>query len=148
MILSLFPSLLYITSYTLQELYTLRFKQNLYYSFKSSPEPLRALILRYVKTTTIKIANEPKSALITISIITLVREQLTIIQQFFIDTLAQQRATLEAQYQQLIEALYEELRNVKALILKPLIITPTNEIKIIIFKSGPLNINSKLVIVT
>ena len=32
--------------------------------------------------------NEPKSPLITISIIFLVREQLTIIQQFFIDALA------------------------------------------------------------
>ena len=38
-------SLLYIISYSQQELYTLRFRQNLYYSFKSSPKPLRALIL-------------------------------------------------------------------------------------------------------
>jgi len=43
-------------------------------------------------------ANEPKSFLITISIISLIREQLTIIQQSFIDALAQQRAALEAQY--------------------------------------------------
>jgi len=40
--------------------------------------------------------NEPESALITISIISLVREQLTIIQQSFIDALAQQQAVLEA----------------------------------------------------
>jgi len=57
-------------------------------------------------------ANKPKSSSITISIISLVREQLTIIQQSFTDALAQQRATLEAQYQQLIEALHEELRNI------------------------------------
>jgi len=33
-------------------------------------------------------ANEPKSSLITMSIMSLVREQLTIIQQSFIDALA------------------------------------------------------------
>jgi len=43
-------------------------------------------------------ANEPKSSLITISIISLVREQLTIMQQSFTDALAQQWAALEAQY--------------------------------------------------
>jgi len=43
-------------------------------------------------------ANKPESSSITISIMSLVREQLTIIQQFFTDTLAQQRAALEAQY--------------------------------------------------
>jgi len=41
-------------------------------------------------------ANKPESSLITISIISLVREQLTIMQQSFIDALAQQRAALEA----------------------------------------------------
>jgi hypothetical protein len=49
----------------------------------------RALILYYVKTTTIKIANELESPIITL-IIALVREQLTIIQQSFTDALAQQ----------------------------------------------------------
>jgi len=46
--------------------------------------------LHYValKTTTIKIANKPESFLITMSIISLVREQLTIIQQSFTDALA------------------------------------------------------------
>ena len=39
----IFLSLLYATSCTLQELYTHIFRQNLYYSFKSSPKPLRAL---------------------------------------------------------------------------------------------------------
>ena len=115
----IFLSLLYATSYTLQELYTLRFRQNLYYSFKSSLKPLRALILHYIKTTTIKIANKPKSLLITISIITLVREQLTIIQQSFINALAQQQAALKAQHQQLIEALYKELRNIKVFTYRP-----------------------------
>ena len=38
-------SLLYITSYSQQELYTLRSRQNLYYSFESSLKPLRALTL-------------------------------------------------------------------------------------------------------
>jgi len=75
-------------SYTLQELYTLRLDRIYIYFFKSSLKPLRALILRYVKTTTIKIVNEPESLLITMSIITLVREQLTIIQQAFMDALA------------------------------------------------------------
>jgi len=65
-----------------------------------------------LKTTTIEIANEPKSSLITMSIISLVREQLTIIQQSFIDALAQQQAVLEAQHQRLIEALRKELRNI------------------------------------
>jgi len=41
-------------------------------------------------------ANEPESSLITISIISLVREQLTIMQQSFMDALAQQWAALEA----------------------------------------------------
>ena len=92
-------------------------------------------------------ANEPKSSLITISIISLVREQLTIMQQSFIDALAQQQAALEAQHQQLIEALRKELCNVQAFILE----TPTppiNEINITISKPGPLNANSKPVIVT
>ena len=117
------------------------------FSFKSSPKPLCALILYYVKTTTIKMANKPKSLLITTSIITLVREQLTIMQQSFIEALAQQRAALEAQYQQLIEALRKELYNVKAPILQTLIITPINEINITVSKPGPLNKKIELVIV-
>ena len=142
-----FLSLLYIMSCTQQELYTLRFRQNLYYSFKFSLKPLCALILQYIKTTTIKIANKPKLPLITISIISLVREQLTIIQQSFINALAQQQAVLKAQYQQLIEALYKELCNVKALILQTLIVTPINKIKIMVPKPNLLNVNTKLVIV-
>jgi len=47
-----------------------------------------------------------------------------------------------------MEALHKELRNVKALILKTLIITPINKIKITVSKSGPLNTNFKLIIVT
>ena len=47
-----------------------------------------------------------------------------------------------------MEALRKELRNIKALILKTLIITPVNEIKVTISKSGPLNVNTKLVIAT
>ena len=143
----MFLSLLYITSYTLQELYTLRLDRIYIYSFKSSLKPLHALILHYVKTIIIKMANEPKSLLITISIITLVREQLTIIQQSFIDALAQQQAILEVQHQQLIEALYKELYNVKALIIETPT-PPTNEINITISELSPLNTDSKPVIVT
>ena len=47
-----------------------------------------------------------------------------------------------------MEALYEELRNVKALLLETLIIIPINKIKITISKPDPLNANTKLVIVT
>jgi len=47
-----------------------------------------------------------------------------------------------------MEALYKELYNIKALILETLITTPVNKIKIIMSKPGPLNANSKLVIVT
>ena len=144
---SIFLFLLYVTFCTQQELYTLRFRQNLYYFFKSSPKPLRALILRCVKITTIKMANKPKSLLITISIITLVREQLTIMQQSFIDALAQQWAALEAQYQQLIEALCKELRNIKAFMLQTLIATPINKIKIMVPKPNPLKANTKLIMV-
>jgi len=43
-------------------------------------------------------ANDLKSHALTISIITLVREQLTVIQEAFMDALAQQWAALEAQY--------------------------------------------------
>jgi len=46
-----------------------------------------------------------------------------------------------------MEALCEELCNVKALILKTLITTPVNKIKVTISKPGPLNANTKLVIV-
>jgi len=74
----IFLSLLYVISYTLQELYTPKLDRIYIYFFKSSLKPLRALILYYIKTTIIEMANEPKSFLITISIITLVREQLTI----------------------------------------------------------------------
>ena len=71
-------SLLYTTSCSQQELYTLRFRQNLYYSFKSPLKSLYTLILRCVKTTTIKIVNELEPSALTI-IMALVREQLTII---------------------------------------------------------------------
>ena len=92
-------------------------------------------------------ANNLKSYALTISIMTLVREQLTIMQEAFIDALAQQRAALEAQYQQLIEILCEELRNVNTLIIETLIVIPANEIKITVYKPGPLNANPKLVTV-
>jgi len=46
-----------------------------------------------------------------------------------------------------MEALRVELRNIKALLLETLIIIPINEIKITISKPGPLNANTKLVIV-
>ena len=92
-------------------------------------------------------ANDLKSYALTISIITLVREQLTAMQEAFIDALAQQRAALEAQYQQLIETLHKELRNIKTLILET-IIPPVNKIKVTISEPGPLNVNCKLIIVT
>ena len=142
----IFLSLLYATSCSLQELYTLRFRQNLYYSFKSSLKPLRALILYCVYTTTLKMANELKSA--TLTIIALVREQITIIQQSFTDALAQQRAILEAQHQQLIKAIYKELYDAKVLALETLTVTPINKIKITVCEPGPLNANPKLVTVT
>ena len=41
-------------------------------------------------------ANKFKSPALTINIITLVKEQITIMQQSFIDALAQQQAILEA----------------------------------------------------
>ena len=41
---SIFLSLLYATSCTLQELYTPKLDRIYIYSFKSSPKPLRALI--------------------------------------------------------------------------------------------------------
>jgi len=41
-----------------------------------------------LKTTTIKMANDLKSHALTTSIITLVREQLTAMQEAFIDALA------------------------------------------------------------
>jgi len=44
-------------------------------------------------------------------------------------------------------AIYKELYNLKALILKTLIATPINKIKITIYKPNPLNINPKLVII-
>jgi len=47
-----------------------------------------------------------------------------------------------------MEALYKELRNVKALLLKTLTTIPINKIKITVFKPNPLNANTKLVIVT
>ena len=39
----------------------------------------------------------------------------------------------------------EELRNLKALTLKTLIVTPANKIKITVYKPNPLNTNPKLV---
>jgi len=49
----------------------------------------------------------------------------------------------------LIDVICEELCNIKALILKTLILTPTvDEIRITVFKPGLLNANFKLVIVT
>ena len=92
-------------------------------------------------------ANDLKSHALTTSIITLVREQLTIMQEAFIDALAQQQAALEAQYQQLIETLRKELRNVNTLIIETPTVTPANKIKITICKPSPLNTNPKLVIV-
>ena len=59
-------------------------------------------------------ANELEPSALT-AIMALVREQLTIMQQSFTDALAQQRTTLEAQHQQSIGAIREELRNLKAL---------------------------------
>jgi len=47
-----------------------------------------------------------------------------------------------------MEALCEELYNVKAFLLETLIIIPINEIKITVSKPDPLNANTKLVIVT
>jgi len=64
------------------------------------------------------------------------------------DALAQQQAALEAQYQQLIEALRKELYNIKALTLETPTTTPANKIEIIVSKPSPLNVNSKLVMVT
>ena len=74
---------------------------------------------------------------------------MTIIQQFFIDTLVQQQAILKTQHQQSIKAIYIKLYNAKALILKTLVPTPfINKIEITIFKLSLLNTNPKLVIVT
>jgi len=47
-----------------------------------------------------------------------------------------------------MEALHEELRNIKALLLETLIIIPINKIKITVSKPNLLNTNTKLVIVT
>jgi len=47
-----------------------------------------------------------------------------------------------------MEALYKELRNVKALLLETLTIIPINKIKITVSKPDPLNANTKPVIVT
>ena len=91
-------------------------------------------------------ANELKSA--TSTIITLVREQMTIIQQSFTDTLAQQRAILEAQHQQSIKAIRKELYDAKVLALETPTVTPANEIKITVSEPGPLNTNLKPVMVT
>ena len=91
--------------------------------------------------------NDLKSHALTISIITLVREQLTAMQEAFIDALAQQQAALEAQHQRLIKTLRKELRNVNILIIETPTVTPTNKIKITIYKPSPSNANPKLVIV-
>jgi len=47
-----------------------------------------------------------------------------------------------------MEALREELCNIKALLLETLITIPINKIKITVFKPNPLNANTKLVMVT
>jgi len=47
-----------------------------------------------------------------------------------------------------MEALREELRNIKALLLKTLTTIPINKIKITVFKPDLLNANTKLVMVT
>ena len=73
---------------------------------------------------------------------------MTIIQQFFIDTLVQQQAILKTQHQQSIKAIYKELYNAKVLALKTLVPIPSaNKIEITILKYNPSNANSKLVIV-
>jgi len=46
-----------------------------------------------------------------------------------------------------METLYKELCNINTLIIKTLIATPVNKIKITIYKPGLLNANPKLVIV-
>jgi len=46
-----------------------------------------------------------------------------------------------------MEVLYKELHNVKVPILETLIVIPLNKIKITVSKPGPLNTNTKLVIV-
>ena len=92
-------------------------------------------------------ANDLESHALTTSIITLVREQLTIMQEAFTDALAQQQAALEAQYQRLMEILREELRNVKTLTLET-IIPPINKIEVTVSEPSPLNANFELVIVT
>ena len=95
----------------------------------------------------LEIANKLKSA--TLTIIALVREQMTIMQQSFTDTLVQQRAILEAQYQQLIEAIRKELYNAKVLALETLVPTPSiDKIEITVSMPNLLNINPELVIVT
>ena len=83
-----------------------------------------------------------------LTIIALVREQITIIQQSFTDALVQQQAILEAQYQQSIEAIYKELYNAKVLILETPVPTPSiDKIEITIFKPNPLNTNPELAMV-
>ena len=91
--------------------------------------------------------NKLKSAILTI--MALIREQMTIIQQSFIDALAQQQAILKAQHQQLIKVIYKELYNAKVLALETLGPIPSiDEIEITIFKPSPLNTNPKSAIVT
>ena len=91
--------------------------------------------------------NELESAMLTI--MALVREQMTIMQQSFMDALAQQRAILEAQHQQSIEAICKELLNTKVLALETPVLTPSiDKIEITIFKPNPLNTNPKLAIIT
>ena len=91
-------------------------------------------------------ANKLKSAILTI--IALIREQMTIMQQSFTDTLVQQWAILEAQHQQSIEAIHKELYNTKVLALKtPVPIPSIDEIEITISKPDPLNANPKLAII-
>jgi len=46
-----------------------------------------------------------------------------------------------------MEVIHKELRNLKALILKTLIVIPINKVGVTIYKPNPLNTNFKLVIV-
>ena len=57
--------LFFTQCFILYKSYTLRFKQNLYYSFKSTLKSLCALILYYINTTTLKMVNELESAILT-----------------------------------------------------------------------------------
>ena len=92
-------------------------------------------------------ANELESA--TSTIMALVREQMTMMQQSFTDALAQQRAILEAQHQQSIEAIRKELYDAKVLALETPVPTPSiDEIEITVSEPGPSNTNPESATVT